>query len=227
MDAQKRVDFCPHCGNKTPKRQLAEYFYSGTPDAEPDDIQMGTYYLAVCETCNEALLYVLSADEYIRTNTYSEPCFAYPDTYLIWPKDNTALYYAVPSTIRQVYGEAARIKKVAPHAFAGQVRRALEALCEDRGVKGRNLYEKLGKLSSRGEIPQTLAEMSDVVRLIGNIGVHFDTEKVEDWQVDAVDDFFRAIIEYVYIAPDKLQRYKGSLELRRKSNEQKAAGRAF
>ena len=49
----------------------------------------------------------------------------------------------------------------------------------------------------------TLAEMSDVLRLIGNIGAHHGSAPVHPWQVHAIDNFFRAVVEYVYVAAEQ------------------------
>jgi len=53
---------------------------------------------------------------------------------LIWP-DPGVLHQAVPKAVAECYIEASRIKNLAPNAFAVQIRRALEALCDDRGAK--------------------------------------------------------------------------------------------
>jgi hypothetical protein len=135
---------------------------------------------------------------------------------LEYPKDGR-LNISVPQTIREVYFEAARIKELAPNAFAVQVRRALEALCEDRAAKGRTLADKLKDLSARAEIPPVLAEMTDVLRLIGNIGAHGIGESVHPLQANAIDEFFKAVIEYVYVAPAKLRAFKERMESSRKS----------
>ena len=126
------------------------------------------------------------------------------------------LHVSVPQTIRDVYEEAARIREIAPNAFAVQIRRALEALCEDRSAKGRSLADKLKDLSDRAEIPPVLAEMTDVLRLIGNIGAHGIGESVHPIQANAINEFFMAVVEYVYVAPAKLRAFKERMESSRK-----------
>ena len=61
---------------------------------------------------------------------------------------------SVPSAIVKVYEEAYRIKAIAPNAYAGQIRRALEAISEDRGATKGTLQARLKELSDKGEIPQ-------------------------------------------------------------------------
>jgi len=94
----------------------------------------------------------------------------FADAVLLWPK--FGLNKAVPERIRDIYDEASRIEHTAPNAFAGQIRRALEAICSERGATKGTLVENIQELANRGEIPKTLVEASDLLRLIGNIGVH-------------------------------------------------------
>lgn len=133
------------------------------------------------------------------------------------------LAISVPQAIRNAYAEASRIREIAPNAFAVQIRRALEALCDDRKAKGRNLGEKLKDLSGRGEIPPVLSEMTDVLRLIGNIGAHGIDQTVHQLHVFALDDFFKAIVEYVYVAPARLREFKKSMGKMKKKQKLKAS----
>ena len=160
------------------------------------------YYVAVCETCNEVLLYhaIFSVED---------KDFPFAD--LLWP-DPGVLHEAVPKTVADCYSEAARIKNLAPNAFAVQIRRALEAICDDRDTNREVLQRRLQELASRGEIPSILAEMTDVLRLLGNIGAHATDQSVKPGHVQAIDDFFRAVVEYVYVAPSKLKEFRDRLE---------------
>jgi hypothetical protein len=165
-------------------------------------------FVVVCETCDHVLLYENMGDQLGNSEFESAE--------LEYPKGGR-LSIDVPQTIRGVYDEAARIKEIAPNAFAVQVRRALEALCEDRAAKGRSLAERLKELSTRAEIPPVLAEMTDVLRLIGNMGAHGIGETVHPLQANAIDEFFKAVIEYVYVAPAKLRAFKERMESSKKA----------
>lgn len=215
MPDQKLVAFCPHCGNTAPQRLLLAQQYQGTwystesgEQNDDDEIPVSTNFVAVCETCGDILLY------HDAIGDFGPAEFTSAD--LLWPK--FVLPDSVPSSVRKCYEEAARIKHVAPNAFATQIRRALEAICDDRGAKDGHLQQRLKGLVSQGAIPPTLAEMSDALRLIGNTGAHMSDEGVKPIQVMAIDDFFRAIVEYVYIAPRKLKDFlESSKELKRKT----------
>jgi hypothetical protein len=191
------IKFCPHCCNRAPQTILHEQEYEGRGWLVHDGEEMeydGKYIVARCETCKEILLYHSSFDD--------EPT-------LIFPK--TGLHSSVPSQISKIYEEAIRIKHIAPNAFAVQIRRALEAICIDRGTSKRMLAQQLKELETKGEIPSTLSEASEVLRLIGNVGAHANSDDVHPLQATAIDDFFKAIVEYVYVSPSRLAKFKMKL----------------
>lgn len=217
METIRRVAFCPHCGNRAPQRLIHTQEYLGqgySMDGSVDNNIPCAYYVAVCETCNEILLYDVFGD------IVEDKDFHRAD--LVWP-DPGVLHQSVPKAITECYVEAARIKNLAPNAFAVQIRRALEALCDDRSAKKGVLQLRLQDLVSRGEIPPVLAEMTDVLRLLGNIGAHAADQSIKPGHVLAIDDFFRVIIEYVYVAPSKLKefrdRHKGFVTKKDTSND--------
>jgi hypothetical protein len=46
------------------------------------------------------------------------------------------------------------------------------------------------------------------MRHIGNLGSHAGDKDVDFWDAELLDDFFRSAVEYVYIAPSKIERLK-------------------
>lgn len=206
--AIRNVAFCPHCGNKAPQKlvysnQYLSYGFDMQGNKTADDMP-AAYFVAECETCHEILVYL--AEAYIpEKNQFS-------DIGLIWP-DPGYLGKGVPESIREIYKEAIRIINLAPNAFAVQIRRALEALCDDRGENKGSLYDRLKGLVKKNEIPPVLSEMSHVIRLIGNVGAHGKDQNVKPGHVGIINEFFRTIIEYVYIAPQKVEQLKEQIKL--------------
>jgi hypothetical protein len=92
------------------------------------------------------------------------------------------------------------------------IRRALEALCNDRKAIPGGLDKRLKDLASRGEIPPTLAEMVDVIRVLANKSAHTSDLRLSENDASSMDDLFRAIIEYVYIGPSKLRHLQATLQ---------------
>jgi len=165
-------------------------------------VPWGTF-VAVCETCERILLY----DDPRR----EMPATHFTSGRLVFPESGE-LHRAVPEAIRPVYSEAWRIKKIAPNAFATQIRRALEAVCEDRQTARGSLAVRLKQLAERGELPPNLVEVAGVIRLLGNIGAHAEGQRVHPLHVRALDYFFRAVVEYVYVAPSKLEVFRKTMQ---------------
>jgi len=179
-------------------------------DDRNDDLEeQAVEFVAVCQTCNQVLVYGNLED--VLTEGFADP-----DVVLLWPK--FGLNNAVPERIRNIYDEASRIQHTAPNAFAVQVRRALEAVCMDRGATEGTLVQNIHELANRGEIPKTLVEASDLLRLIGNIGAHASDRDVHPLQASALNKFFQAIVEYLYVSPKMIQEFKARWDKSKKQS---------
>jgi hypothetical protein len=208
----KVIEFCAHCGNETPQ-QIIDVRSSSQTARVLTEVDWGeeihehvTYLTAVCGTCNSILVYC-SGIEYLGDTELidlEEAIRVYPTV--------RRLHRSVPEEISRLYWNAFRIKKTAPDAFVMQIRRALEAVCNDRGAQGKSLHNKLADLFSKGELPQIMFEVANETKDFGNIAVHEADEKIRMWQANTIDDYFRAIIEYIYVLPNKLGQFRDSLD---------------
>jgi len=196
--------YCPHCGNVSMQEHVGYTTDYGNPDGAHH------YIFTKCPTCRRGLVYKYVDHGNRQFSWLNSDLF-----YLLYPKSH-ALHDAVPTSVREIYAEASIIKK-APNAFANQIRCALEALCIDRGAPKHNLAQNLTYLAEKGEIPQGLAEMTDILRKLGNLGSHATGERVDPDYVDVIDEFFRVVVEYVYVAPYKLKKFVSHLEEVKKS----------
>lgn len=195
-----RILVCPHCGNQTPHKQVFEHEYDsvcynedGTPSEGPDPPSI--YTIFECGTCHNISLY----DGFAPAG-FDRASLVYPQ--------GSQLHESVPRPVASNFEEAKRIQNISPSGFAVLVRRALEAMCDDRGVPGGILAKRLAVLASKGEIPPVLAEITSVLRSLGNSGAHNTTHKVTVPMTWAMEEFFRAVVEYVYIGPFRLQQFK-------------------
>jgi hypothetical protein len=211
--AIRKVLFCPHCCNRAPQLLIHTQRYMerswSVSSGKEEDMTPWSTFVAVCETCGHVLLYDNPGDQFEDKEFHNGS--------LDFPKSGH-LHSSVPEVISKAYEEAYRIRSVAPNAFAVQIRRALEAVCADRGETKGNLATKLKNLSNKGEIPPVLSEASDILRLLGNIGAHGLSESVHPLQAYALDDFFRVIIEYLYIAPSKIEDFRARMKKYKESS---------
>lgn len=210
MENIRQVAFCPHCSNRAPQTLLLRHHCSAQVWFEWDELDSDeegqievTYFVATCDTCQGLLLYAAFDEHHFGKEFHL--------TRLLWPQNGVTLE-AVPDRVADIYSEALKIKNIAPNAFAVQIRRALEAICEDRGARGGTLQSRLKELCDRGELPPVLAMVTDVLRTLGNAGAHAADLSVRPSMVYALDEFFRVVVEYVYVAPSKLKEFQNRLK---------------
>ncbi|MES2436939.1 MAG: DUF4145 domain-containing protein [Patescibacteria group bacterium] len=204
---------CHHCGNNSPHEII---FKCDGPEevltnSEGDVFEtVDTYYfLTRCKSCEDVSLFSdieLSMD----LGNLNEAVLQYPKIKRYQDE--------LPERIKKNYTQAKRIEKLSPISFAVMIRRCLEAVCIDKGASGKNLKTKLDDLAAKQIIPETLSRMSEALRYFGNIGAHAtdDDDSVGGEEAKIMDEFFTSIIEYVYVAPAKIQKLNQRLAQKRK-----------
>ncbi len=76
------------------------------------------------------------------------------------------------------------------------------------------MFDQLRDLTSRGAFPGHFSNITDLMRRVGNIGVHATDHDVDIWEAELLDDFFLAVIEYLYVTPSKIERLRARLAAR-------------
>jgi hypothetical protein len=209
------IILCNHCGNVTPHNlattNTAQLVYEIDEDnhkyIEPFD-----FFLYSCGACGDASL--LGGFRHEIKDKPVMPVLYPTGSKLVPPSHMLASGNPVPKRIIGLYEEVWPLRHKAPNAFAVQIRRALEFVCRDKNAQGRDLATKLRDLSAKGILPMQITNMTDLLRKIGNIGAHASEEDVDIWDAELIDDFFRTIIEYVYIAPAKIERLNQRLGIK-------------
>lgn len=193
-----QVLVCRHCGNETVHSVLKRYENStGIFDEKGTIVQPISqyYFLMKCETCSEPSLYgnweLVDDPEDLK------------EAKLLFPTLEE-LSSVVPESVRIGYRKALRVKKIDPDAFAVNIRKGLEYICKDQKARGDNLFQQLQDLAKRNVLPSVLADATDVLREIGNIGAHASEKEVGPELAETADDFFKLMIEYVYVLPSRL-----------------------
>lgn len=87
------------------------------------------------------------------------------------------------------------------NACGVMTRRAMHSLCEDKGAKGKDLFEKLKYLRDNNLITPDLWQWAEELRIVGRSGAHPEWEEVSKEDGEYALTFLREIIRYVYINP--------------------------
>ncbi|BCQ54314.1 hypothetical protein BLKGLAD_33760 [Burkholderia gladioli pv. gladioli] len=123
-----------------------------------------------------------------------------------WPFPGSVSDPAIPAGIQSTFDEACRaIAANCPRAGAVMARRTLEAIAADRGEPEGTLAKRLTALTDRGLLPSTFSDWAKEVRLVGNIGAHFDLEDdVSSKDAEQLRDFIAELLNHLYVLPSKL-----------------------
>jgi hypothetical protein len=222
---QKATGFikCGHCGNFAPMDIVANYYRS--TKAEPDESEEGyyhylpeegyTYKLLLCRACKEVTLWKSFDADDMPEHLFSIETL-YPPVGL-----ETSEF---PYSVQKAYEAALKARAIDANAYAILLGRLLETICEDREATGGNLVDKLKFLANKGEIPDKLVDVAHNLRKLRNVGTHEISRGLTQSEIPILDDLIRAILEYIYIAPqlaDKAEKRLKDLEGRNLTKSQK------
>jgi hypothetical protein len=132
-----------------------------------------------------------------------------------WPPPaSTDLDEAIPLALRDCYAEGMRaLAAQAPRAAVVMLRRTVEALVRDRGSEtaqaalDANLAKALQVMADEHTLDATLAEWANEIRLLGNVGAHFDPIRDVDLaEAQDLGKLTRQLLHYVYELPATIRR---------------------
>jgi uncharacterized protein DUF4145 len=193
---------CGHCHNEAPMEIVA--VYSGVEEYSDDrlDNPLGVdmsweagrvYELNKCPACD--LVTLRSYDWHSGSMDGSDI------EYVVLYPSQDKLLRGLPRKIDQDYRAAQRVRNISANAYGVLVGRLLDSVCEDRDASGKSLDERLKSLADKGVIPSGLVNVAAGIRKLRNIGAHGDLGELTEAEVPVLDDLTRAILEYVYSAP--------------------------
>jgi hypothetical protein len=191
---------CQHCGHRTSQIIIAQGEESDTVELDEGQIYDLDFsiWFTCCNNCRRHSLFSALDNEPL------EAVSLFPAERMVSDK--------VPKEISNAYKEAIKVKKISKYAFVILVRRALEIICKHEKTEGKNLPEKIKDLGQKNIISPKLADMADLIRLIGNSSAHASDIKIDDYDIDILEDFFVAIIDYVYSVHEKIELLKGKIK---------------
>lgn len=193
-----RKSICPHC-RKPATQRLVSWAPFAASFWAPDGAEIeerGVTFIATCNECGQIILYD-DLGECLSEVDYQSGNICYPT--MEWR------HSSVPGVVRDAYEVAMQFQAGEPAAFVSRALSALKSVCDDQGVDGRNLRDRIRILSDRGEIPNALANAAD--RLISKVEepALSVVQQMHAMHVLLFDQLVRAMIEHVYVAPAKLQ----------------------
>jgi len=213
MAAIIQVMPCPLCENYAPQQLIHTQACTNGRETFLEErrfeLSGAYYYVAVCGTCKGVNLYWSGPENKLDDRDFHK-------AELIWPKRPTR-HESVPDNIAETYFDALRVKDV-PNSFANQIGLALEQICDQRKIKRGKLQERLSQLAAQFELKKEIEAIVDALRLLRNKGVH-EPKGVKEEYVSLIEEFFLALVDYVYIAPYESRKMLEKLEEMRQKAE--------
>lgn len=197
------MKYCPYCNSD----KRIEFRYLSVYEDECYSMNLndpyiyelkGHMFVSECTACGRLIL----SDDYggqLPPDLFDRAEVLYPNSQL----SNES----IPHEVRVTYESAKRIQNLNPEAFSMSVRKCIEIICKLHGVEKGSLANKLKKLCEQQSLPDLIAEAADSIRLIGNQAAH-DIEDIHPINAQQIDDFFKVLVEYIYILPNKLKWFK-------------------
>lgn len=239
-----QIGIFPNCGPEAEQR-----FLFATEDRYCPIIEQGriiaydsveTLSLFRCERCGSNLLYSttsdnpsgVSVDELDLSDPFEvaelDPATFQECSTLEWPLRRLALPSSVPENVRKIYEGAIKVKASSPDSFSVQIRRAIQAICINKGAKeydqdGRHLdlVDNLRELSRSGVFPRQVTDVLHQLKYLGNIGAHGLDETVKPEIANIADELFRLLIQFIYEIPHKLDKLKRETQTLRFEDEKR------
>ena len=203
------MSYCRTCGRETHHSVLAEHSES----YRGDDVCDIDHQIVICRGC----------DTISFRKVYSDLESGYPDEngewdipveITIYPKpleghQELQDLYVVPIIVKKVYSEILLAIQEEANVLAGLgLRAAIEAVCNDQNIAGKNLEVRISKLATEGLISKKDAERLHGIRFMGNDAAH-DIKAPKDEALRVALQIVEHLIASVYILEKKAN---GTLE---------------
>lgn len=213
-DSHRPSGLCPRCGKQSSFEILGSLpvtfdssYYIGVGKHEPTLIDRVSSLL--CRHCKQAVVVVEEewVGEQSKAKQKSGGIITHRGIHW-WPLPDATLSADIPAPIASVFSEASMtLAANCPRASVVMSRRTLEAVTVDKGETTGVLAERLKALGTKGVLHSTLSDWAKEIRLVGNVGAHFDPiETVTQDDAQQLLSFTRELLRYLYELPAELMR---------------------
>ncbi|MBK8015240.1 MAG: DUF4145 domain-containing protein [Betaproteobacteria bacterium] len=208
---------CRHCGNDTPMVVGATFSQVQQLENTPGGFtweEGPVFEIWACPACRG-----VSLAKYYWHDAHD------PDdmrTDVVYPNDADAIPLGLPHQLHKEFVAAARVRMISPNAYGVLLGRLLELVCNERGATEGKLGMRLKQLADNEEIPQKLVKVGEKLQELRHVGAHAFVGELGPAEVPILDSLCRAILEYVYTAPQLVAQAEMRLaQLRKQQKERK------
>lgn len=223
-------DLCPHCHRAVSWKHVLDPLPVVSPaDFTGEYPDRQTIDPMLCPGCGKFVVDLVL--EHGEETGFSSPLWGeaarariYPEHGGLRPRLDSEL---IPRQFRELYNEAVDIEALSLRGACGLLRTALEAILLHRGHQGRNLEAKIDAARVAEKTwPADLLSKLHLVRLLGNIGDHWDIDAsgnvtaIDAAELEAMFGAVEQMLQVVFVGP-----LTAAAEIERLNTKLEAAGK--
>lgn len=190
---------CPHCGVSALMESVRIGDVETTYDIGKRKAAVCiSYSVRRCPSCHN-ILFAVSKMEWVNGQSREadrEILRVLPESKPKFDKGG------IPSLLTDLFEESLSCYGAGYYrASAIMLRRCLEEICNEKGVSGRTLHDKLENLKEEIDISQKLYNMLFELKALGNDAAHVELksfDKIDKEEVELAIEIFKKIIENLY-----------------------------
>ncbi len=219
---------CPHCDTGLSTKSFLRQWAFRDPERAHIVCQLVVDY---CPVCKKAIV-LLRKGRGKHSGSYCDrPSFeliSSEQEELLFPRYlPTTVEPEVPEHYGKELVQAAAILSLSPKASAAMSRRLLQALLrEEFGIKRSNLVQEIDVFLQRKDVPSSLADQVDAIRIVGNFAAHpiknantGEIVEIEPGEAEWLLDVLKELFDHIFVKPKRLA------ERKKKLNEKQKAAR--
>lgn len=127
----------------------------------------------------------------------------------VYPIEMSGLSEEIPENLRNSFNESTSCFNARSfNASAIMCRRTLEGLCNELGVRKRNLAASLTALGEEGHVDGSMAAWANALRVAGNEAAHDVNHNVSSLDSQNLLEFTEALLDYVYVFKKKFEAFE-------------------
>jgi hypothetical protein len=173
---------CPSCDAYANQKWLSLFTQAGFPPVSNLD-------LARCANCNEPSLWFRGA-------------MVYP----VGVRSGAPASDRMPDDVLHLYNEARDVSGLSPRSAAALLRLALQVLVDGLEPGSGALNDKIGRLVKKRGLGPDVTKAMDIIRVIGNNGVHPGEIKVEedDRLLPTLFGLVNLVVQELIVRPEEI-----------------------
>ena len=208
MSAEVIWNDCRSCKRSTKHAALGSARRSTDPEIYKDETK---YFLLECNGCETVSFrkeyhdyesyYPISDDEYQHDVTVE----TFPHT--IKNHNPIESAFGLPRIVERIYKESLLAIQERAYTLAGLgLRATIEAICNDKEVKGKNLQVRITAMSRSGMISKSDAERLHAIRFMGNDAAH-ELKRAKEQSVLIALKIIEHMLLSVYVLEDEVNEH--------------------